>query len=68
MLKWYLNFMSINSIPFLWKFHIKKNKYDKYDNCFWKKMKLTMHKATPDIKISVQKYQISVDKEWVCFR
>ena len=35
---------------------------------FEKKMELAMHKATPDIKISVQKYQISVDKEWVCFR
>ena len=31
-------------------------------------MELTMHKTTPNIKTSVQKYQISVIKEWVCFR
>ena len=27
---------------------------------FWKKMQLTMHKAAPNIKSSVQKYQSSV--------
>ena len=34
---------------------------------FDKKMQLTMHKTTPDLKNSVQKYQSSVHRGRTCF-
>ena len=58
MLKWYFNFMPMNSIPwFFYEIHH-----------FWKTMQLTMRRTAPNIKSSVQKYQSSVNKERTCFR